>query len=786
MTFKHHGHGLNSVRGIVPTVNAQGVAYGRDEVRRWIRINRVVFKAEKIDLLVSEDTFQEVDQYFSYAQDLDAAISIRTHCEFSPPDLQKLKDAGLFDLMLTPQKVTERILDSWLQEASDADIHIRLQLPTPIDDGLDAAEHAERYSQRGVVVVNLAAYDPFVETSATESKQQTDTTLAKMGALVEALEARNIEANLLHVPFCAVDVGLRKNVVDSAQFGRDHQQYNQNSWALAEQLYPKGPVVAKKVLLMTLGKHTLMNDPIDSKLLPWLIEKPWVRARAVAWHRLTRHLRLTRAVPRALSADSEEDAAKALSKKTADTLTELGSACGVCSLRNVCNRSAHPGSKALKGFKAEALDGDVVMSPLHFSVEQHQYYDAIDEARCSLPTTHIALAAEANDIVENIPADLEIDSFDYEVEGQWCHQLPGGVRWYGFTNTEKLSTVLATLDPPFTVSYVAGGGIAEYAGFSLGRDAKLMCPMEGYQHVMTLHVNAVGEYVLLRDGTPVMPVRFEGHYYAPTRLGTQMQPRISIWNIDQSLVTQNVKVWNESLTAPPEERSYRFTVITMCVRYARRLQMMLQAIAHQEGIELSEIEVIVAYLPDADPTEDILESMALAHPDLTIHRTTFTEGRKQAKGFIINECLEKARGDWVMLLDADTVIHPGMFAEIEKHTEDANFIVPDGRKLLSPEVTSEVLLGNRKPWEEWEDLLATDGEFRHREMDGTPIGFCQVVRRSCFEKVKYYEVDHFEGADWQFSIDMRKEFGDEVRLSGMPVLHLDHGGSKWYGTTRHF
>ena len=82
--------------------------------------------------------------------------------------------------------------------------------------------------------------------------------------------------------------------------------------------------------------------------------------------------------------------------------------------------------------------------------------------------------------------------------------------------------------------------------------------------------------------------------------------------------------------------------------------------------------------------------------------------------------------------------------------------------------------------------MASDGEMRHREMDGVPIGFCQIVRRDCFEQVKYYEADHFEGADWQFSIEMRKVFGEETRLSGVPLLHLDHGGSKWYGTTRHY
>lgn len=57
--------------------------------------------------------------------------------------------------------------------------------------------------------------------------------------------------------------------------------------------------------------------------------------------------------------------------------------------------------------------------------------------------------------------------------------------------------------------------------------------------------------------------------------------------------------------------------------------------------------------------------------------------------------------------------------------------------------------------------------------------------KSCFEKVRYGEHHDFEGADWQFSKDIRETFGPEKRLSGMPVLHLDHGPSNWYGADRH-
>ena len=32
---------------------------------------------------------------------------------------------------------------------------------------------------------------------------------------------------------------------------------------------------------------------------------------------------------------------------------------------------------------------------------------------------------------------------------------------------------------------------------------------------------------------------------------------------------------------------------------------------------------------------------------------------------------------------------------------------------------------------------------------------------------------------------LRENLGPEHRLSGVPVLQLDHGGSQWYGTRTH-
>ena len=776
---------LSPVRGLVLAQNLRGKPLATADVARWLRINRVVFKTEKVDILTAEEASASFQDYLEYAHGLDMRASLRTDCEGAPPDLKALRDRGLFDVFLTPRRPTQSGFQAWLDRACAAGLKTRVQLHLPLHKSLDAPAYAQRYKDAGVCAVNLAAYDAFVRTDVCKDKEQSAGSVARMVEFARELEAQGIECNILRVPFCLVSEEEWPRIVNLPQFFLDHQQYRKDSYELALKLAGHGPVVGGKVLSILLGRYTLFKDPIDSRLLPWLLESPWVRARVVALHKLTRHLRLMRQVPKPLE-NSEEAYEKALQKKKRETIRELGPVCGICRLRHVCDREPAELGRALPGVEVAAQDGEIAMDPMWAAEGQAKYYDAIDDLRVGLDAARVTLAAKADDMVTNLPPDLEVDSFDYSIEGQWAHQLPGGVRWHGFTNTEKLSTPLAKVDPPFTLSVMFGGGIAEYIGFSFGRDCKLVCPMAGYRHRVVLHVEQDGTYVLLRDGKPVQPKEFEGNYYTPLRLGDRLEPRISIWNIDTSIVTQNVALWSECLRKETEQRRPMFSIVTVCVRYARRLQAVLQSIAHQEGIDLRDVEVIVAYVPEADITEDVLDSLRLTHPELRVHRSTFTEQNAAAKGFIINETLSKATGEWVMLLDADTLVPPNMLRKILEHADGSDFIVPDGRKLLTRETTAKVLLGEMRPWECWDELMSGAGEYRHREMEGVPIGFCQVVRRSCFDKVSYYEADHFEGADWKFSVDMREEFGRETRLSGVPVLHLDHGGSKWYGTERHF
>ena len=201
---------------------------------------------------------------------------------------------------------------------------------------------------------------------------------------------------------------------------------------------------------------------------------------------------------------------------------------------------------------------------------------------------------------------------------------------------------------------------------------------------------------------------------------------------------------------------------------------------------MAQIEIIVCYVPGADATDDLLDSVREAYPELRILRSPFPEEKINSKGYLINESLPMASGEWVMLLDSDTLLPPNMFAEIEKLSEDAEFIAPDGRKLLTPSSTGKILMGEIDPWAEWGDLLKGAGEYLHREAKGVPVGFCQCVRKRYLVEFPYLEMDHFEWADMVFGRKMRERIGQETRLSGLPVLHLDHGSSQWFGTRKHY
>ncbi|MCC6488349.1 MAG: glycosyltransferase [Candidatus Hydrogenedentes bacterium] len=775
---------LPPVRGLILAQNARGHALSIVDLERWLRLNRMVYKTAKIDVVfrgLDVSLFQALVQA---ARPLNVELSVRTDCSSSPPPVETSRSLGAWDVFLCPAKPDAPQFDAWLATCHEAGIPVRVQFTGSFEENTDVQALANTLTRMSVTSVNLAAYDPFVAAAPARNAMHSQKSIERISAFAGLLDQAGCEVNLVNWPFCVVGEALWPFVLNSMQFHCDHQHYQRDAYGLARRMYGRHPARIRLALLMLLEQATSTGNPIDRILLPWIMERPWVRARVWAWHKLTRHRKQGMPAssvdpfPAAHSLEADRVIAARRSAK--------GPVCADCRFNRVCDGLTPELTKALPGLGITTQEGESILDPFLFSATRARYYDDLDAPRRERDAAVVELASRANTLVTNRAPDREVDSFDYAVDGTWSWPLPGCLRWFSFANCEKLSTPLARMDPPFTVSVTFGGGIAEFIGFSLGKGCRLLCPMIAYTHRLVLHVETDGQFVLLRDGHPVRPVDFAGTFYAPLRLGKGLEPRISIWNIDGTIGTQAVYLWQGEGTVPASASAPRFSIVMVSTRYARRLQASLESVAHQRGIALDEVEIVAAYVPGMDATGDVLESISLAHPTLTIVPTAFAAEQANAKGLMLNECLSKARGEWILIVDADILLAPDMLARLAALPDSCMFAIPDGRKMLDKETTARVLLGEARPWEQWQELLNGNGEYRMREADGVPVGYCQCVRHACLARVQYEEMNHFEGADWKFGKDMREAFGPETRLSGVPVLHLDHGSSNWYGAARHF
>jgi hypothetical protein len=132
------------------------------------------------------------------------------------------------------------------------------------------------------------------------------------------------------------------------------------------------------------------------------------------------------------------------------------------------------------------------------------------------------------------------------------------------------------------------------------------------------------------------------------------------------------------------------------------------------------------------------------------------------------------------------LVPPDFFVKLAKARKSAAFIAPDGRKLLPPDVTARILLGEIEPWRDWKALVDGPGEYRRREAKGVPVGFCQVVNARYLREIPYLELEHFEWSDMAFGKELIARAGKPLRLDGTVVLHLDHGSSQWFGTQKQY
>lgn len=770
------------VRGLLATRNRKGAGFATVDLQRWMRLSRIVFHTIKADVLCAHPVFDLFEPLLEHAAHLDMRLSLRTAGETGPPDLEAFRRRGLLDVFLCPAETRLDRIEPWLQACRDADLPLRAQFQAPFDEGFDEEEAAARLADAGTTAVNIAVADPFLTKATCLNAEDGERTAGIMNRFASALAGRGVEANLVGLPFCRVPEALWPAVKNSRQFFRDHQQYAREAYALALRLWDAGPLRARLLLLMLLNRYTSERNPIDAALLPWVLDRPWLRARVWALHKLTRGLRALRRERRDAASPPPEVILENPDIDRAPTPVD----CQGCRFERVCDHGAPPLPEVLPGLDPHRVKGVAVVSAMQFARAQRKHYDVVDETRRTRDTQREELGRAALEIVMGRPPDGAVDSFAYGAEEGETRQMPGGVRWYSFANAELRSTVLTRLSTPVTLAATFGEGTADLIGFGFGRSCRVMCPMEAFAHRLVLHVTADGRYVLLRDGVVMRPERYRPGRYVPSRLGNVLEPRLVVRNIDGTLVTQGVCYWTDPEAEPVGRAPARYSVVMVCARYSRRLAAALAALARQEGARPGEIEAIVAHVPGVDATEDVLDSVETAWPHLRVVRAPFAPERAQSKGLMINEAARLATGAWVLLLDADIILPPGMLRALDALPEAVRFAAPEGRKMLTREETARILLGETDPYRDWRALMNGPGEYRFREAFGVPIGFCQCVRAACLREVAYEEHGHFGGADYRFGMEIQARHGPAVRMDGVSVLHLDHAGSQWYGTHRQF
>ncbi len=756
-------------RGIVPLHNAQGQSLPMADVCRWMRLSRTLFKTDRVDLVCAPAEYDYLPELISFAHDNQIVASLRVRAaDHVFTDFAKFHEHRPYDVYLSVPGDEFGAARRWLDACHGAGLPARVELLPPLDE--DAQAWAQEMADSNVRIVNLSPFAEF-DTQGDSRDPDFQSFVRGLAAWTSALSQHEIDVSITHLPAGSLPLELRPHALSGAAFFRDHHQYERRSYELACALFPLAPYRIKFELLRFFSAE---RNKHGGRLAPWLIERPWWFV--FTWARAFRvWLMSFPLVPRALARIPRSS-----SSSGNESLVNSGplEQYELTRIENI-----FPGADW--NAASDHKDPDTTRKSASRRV---RYLDAIDRARANPSEAALDLARDANQLVANSEPTRRILPTEYGVEGAACDLMEGGLRWFSLTNSEKLSYELPELRIPFTVALGFGGGMAEYIGFSVGRHCKIVAPMLGNRHDLVLHATREGDYVLLRDGKPVRPVEFEGAYYVPQRLGDKPPIRISIWNISREIVTDTIRIWEhpaESKTAPV---GIKYSCLIVSTRYSRRLQTTLRSIAHQRGVPTASIEVVVCYVPGLDATEDLLLSVEAAYPSLRVVRVPFSEADATAKGFMINEGVRSASGEWVAVMDSDVCLHPETFARADAHTQDdrVHFIAPDGRLMLDWRVTGQVLLGEKTPWDNWEELAAAAYEYRQREARGVPVGFLQIVRRACFDRVKYPELDHFEGADMKFAEDIIARFGKEVRLEGLPVLHLDHGGSHWYGALRHY
>lgn len=750
-------------RGLILAHNYRGQYFREKDYHRWAAYCARVYQCPKMDVLAWGPIPTGLVSTLCYAREFDGVVSLRTDGTAPPDGLEALAREGLCDVFLCPRDMESASCRLWLGACARLDLPVRLQLQMPRGGRSSAERQMPVWLQSGVASVTVVLEDPFQSEWPCPPPEQGREVPAFCDALADVLPAGGIEFNAVGIPPRLL-AAAAPYAVSARSFGFNHLNYDAQALSFARRMYSMSPAAGRSLLLLALKRHTVAMNVTDQ----WLTEKLYIHSTPLhnamlyagkRW-RAWRGTPLTRAT-RNVRGDAQQS-----------------------------GRGDSPGrEEEQRALSLMNLEKDIPPPqsdpPAAAEVPRPRYFDRFDKDRLGQAELWRVLAREAREWERMSKPSRICDEKEWATYDAFVIPEYGATAWLTSLSGKRLSTEIDMLNPPFMVSVTVGGGIAELVGFQLTPSCKIVCPMVETRHTITLYVRDDGRYALLRDNVPVEPAAIPGEYPAPRRVPSVVRLHFIAWDIEERISFSPLRLWKGERPATGPAAPLVYSVVVFCTRFARRLSAALQCLAHQADFDLSKLEVVVGYVPGLDATEDVLDSLRLTHPELRVVHATFPRQNLRSKGYVLNQCMGMASGTRVLLLDADTLLPPTLFAALERLGDGHPFIFPKGRAMLGPELTAKVLQGDVRPWESWDSLVQSADEVRENEALGVPIGYFQCFGRECLEKVHYPEYEHFQGADYEFALGLRDYYGKEYRLD-FPVLHLDHAGSQWLGAERHF
>lgn len=751
-------------QGLILAHNNRQQYFRERDYHRWAAYCGRVCQCPKMDLLAWGRIPQGLLSTIAYVREFDGAVSLRTDGTAPPDGLEAAVQEGLGDVFLCPPDVTDPLFQQWLTACSHLKVPVRLQLQVPRMDPAVAERFVSVWPEAGVRMVTVVLEDPFQSVPACQTPEVGQQVLEFCNLLAELLPSSGVELHLVGLPPRLLNSSAAPYAVTAREYRYSHHNYDRQAFLFAQRFFSVSPMAARSMLLLALKRHTVSLNVTDR----WLTEKLYIHSTSLhnAYMYAAKRWRARRGT------------------RLARTIHDPAGDVILSSDRGFPGDDEQERALGLLRLEGRVLP-DAPEAAVPVEILQPKYYDRFDEEKLRQAALWRELAREARSLERTVAPSRVCDEKEWATYEAFVIPEYGATAWLTSLSGKKVSTQIDMMNLPFMVSVTVGGGIAEVAGFQLTPSCKILCPMVETRHTLTLYVRGDGRYVLLRDGVPMDPVPIPGEYPAPRRAPCVVRLRFIAWDIEERVSFSPLRLWKQPAPEPVPAAKPEFSVVIFCTRFARRLSAVLQCLAHQADFDLSKLEVVVGYVPGLDATEDVLETLRLTHPELRVVHATFPYQNIRSKGYVLNQCMDMASGSRILLLDADTILPPTLFAELERYCPEHPFVFPKGRAMLGPEVTARILQGDLRPWEDWNGLLASADEIRENEALGVPIGYFQCFNRECLKTLRYPEYEHFQSADYEFALGLRACYGEEYRLA-FPVAHLDHAGSQWLGAERHF